>query len=185
MHTMKNCQALILTALTVAFAEPGPMAQSAGQNRIAILAREPASTEPPRSVGRPFEPATPCSVSTKAPTIALTLGPKAKPLIVHHYDNRAGPDFAIVEDYLRRILNGRPEGESVEPGVYWAEGRRVEIRLPSSSAAVSGDERSSRTGTLTSRMSLAASGGRGTLEGIAADGSCVDSIESWTAAMQA
>jgi hypothetical protein len=80
-----------------------------------------------RDLGQPFDRSRPCPERRPARTIREILGADAKAILVHRYDKPAWPSMTVVTDYINRVLAGRPEGGELQAGVYWAEGRAVEI----------------------------------------------------------
>lgn len=89
--------------------------------------QKPATAESSPDVGRPFEPAKPCSATATPSTIRLALGNTATRLIIHGYDRGAWKDFPTVQQYVHRILDAQPEAGMLEHRVYWSEYRPVEI----------------------------------------------------------
>ena len=127
---IKSYQIVLLIGLVVAVKFRGLAAlQIGGTDQIAIIdaPREYALSELSRDLGRSFGAPTPCSARRPGATILEILGPNARAILVHRYDRPAWPDMAVVTEYLRRILAGLPEGGHLSSGVYWAEGRGVEI----------------------------------------------------------
>ena len=62
-----------------------------------------------------------------ATTIREILGADVEAIRVHHYDKPTWPNMTVVTEYLHRIVDAHPEGDEMEDGCYWAEGRSVEI----------------------------------------------------------
>jgi hypothetical protein len=127
---IKNYNILLLIALVLAAEGHGLSAlQIGGADQFPIIdaPRKYGVSELSRDIGRTFEAPTPCLVRSSGATILQILGPNARAIHVHHYKKPAWPDMSVVREYLHRILGGLPEGGGTSSGVYWAEGRRVEI----------------------------------------------------------
>ena len=127
---MKSYETLLFIALVLAVGPHGLNAfQSGGTNQFAILnaPREYAASELSRQLGRSFETPGVCLERRSGATILQILGPNARAISIHHYNKAAWPDMAVVTEYLHRILGALPEGEQPSSGVYWAEGKSVEI----------------------------------------------------------
>ena len=127
---IKNYKILLSIALVLAVERHGLSAfQIGGTDQFPVIdaPREYGVSELSRDIGRSFETPTPCVVRSSGATIRQILGPNARAISVHHYKKPAWPDMSVVRKYLHRILDGFPEGERASSGVYWAEGRRVEI----------------------------------------------------------
>jgi hypothetical protein len=103
-------------------------AQKSSADRLAIVdaTRKEVAAELTRDLGRPFEPQRRCEVRQKGATVREVLGGNAKAILVHRYDRPAWRNMTNVGDYIRRVLDARPEGD-LQPNVYWAEGARAEV----------------------------------------------------------
>ena len=121
---------LLLIGLVVGIApvcrEPSRASQT-DQIVIIDVSGESAAPERRRDLGQPFDRSRPCSERRPARTIREILGADAKAILVHRYDKPAWPSMTVVTEYIYRMLAGRPEGGELKAGVYWAEGRAVEI----------------------------------------------------------
>jgi hypothetical protein len=121
---------LLLIGLVVGIApvcrEPSGASQT---DQIAIIdvSGESVAPERRRDLGQPFDRSRPCSERRPARTIREILGADAKAILVHRYDKPAWASMTVVTEYIYRMLVGRPEGGELQAGVYWAEGRAVEI----------------------------------------------------------
>jgi hypothetical protein len=124
---------LSLALIFVAASLNPAAAQPRGSGDIPIVdaSRTAAATKLIRDLGRPFEPPRPCEVRQPRATVREVLGASVKAIRVHHYDKPAWRNITVVGDYIRRVLDARPEGGSegggLQPSVYWAEASRAEV----------------------------------------------------------
>ena len=104
-------------------------AQSSGSAHIAIVDAPGTgvATALRRDLGRPFEPPRPCEIRQPGGTVREVLGPSVRAILVHNYDRPAWRNMTVVGDYIRRVLDARPEAGDLQPNVYWAEGSRAEV----------------------------------------------------------
>jgi len=58
-------------------------------------------------------------------TVRDALGAPVVRIAIHHYPAAWG-DFAVVAEYLTRLLDAAAEGQ-LQPGPYWAEGKTTEV----------------------------------------------------------
>ena len=103
--------------------------QKGSTDRIAVIdaPRRYAEAELSRSLGREFEAPRTCSERGPGTTVLEILGPDAKVIRIHHYDKKVWRNIAVVREFIRRVLIGRPEGGTPQSSVYWAEFMPVEV----------------------------------------------------------
>ena len=65
------------------------------------------------------------ATSTRYSTMRDALGAPVVRIAIHHYPAAWG-DFAVVAEYITRLLDATAEGQ-LHPGAYWAEGPATEV----------------------------------------------------------
>lgn len=100
----------------------------AGPTPIVFVPRDiPAARERHRMLGRAFIGVANSSTRTAArySTMRDALGAPVVRIAIHHYPAAWG-GFAVVAEYITRLLDAAAEGE-LQPGPNWAEGKTTEV----------------------------------------------------------